>query len=99
MAFLICPMARAASMVGTATRTISQPACSKRSIWATVAATSSVRVLHMDWMATAAPPPMVTPPMFICLLMGHPSSQVKSFHTSLKVTSAISASSSTNPAK
>ena len=60
-------------MVGTATRMIWQPACSSRRIWATVAATSSVAVLHMDWMVMSAPPPMVTPPMFICLLIASPS--------------------------
>ena len=73
MAFLIALMAAAASMVGTATRMIWHPACSRRRICATVAATSSVAVLHMDWMATGAPPPMTTPPMFICLLTVSPS--------------------------
>ena len=38
----------AASMVGTATRMMSQPACSSFKIWATVAAASSVFVLHID---------------------------------------------------
>ena len=36
------------------------PAASRAWIWATVAATSSVLVLHMDWMDTGAPPPTGT---------------------------------------
>ena len=62
IAALMLGMARAASSVGTATRTISQPACSRRCICRTVAFTSSVGVLHMDCMLTAAPPPTGTAP-------------------------------------
>src|SRR5699024_6832070 len=35
-----------------------------------VAATSSVLVLHMDWMDTGAPPPTGTFPTMICLVIG-----------------------------
>ena len=57
--------ASAASASGTATRTMSQPAASRRRIWATVAATSGVGVLVMDWTVTGAPPPTATPPTVI----------------------------------
>ena len=63
------PMARAASISGTATRMIWHPACSRRRIWDTVRSTSWVGVLHMDWMLTGAPPPTATAPTWICLLM------------------------------
>ena len=33
-----------------------------------VAATSSVLVLVIDWIATGASPPITTPPIFTCLL-------------------------------
>ena len=62
MARRMRPTACAAVISGTATRTISHPASSSRRIWATVAATSSVRVLHMDWMAISAPQPTGTLP-------------------------------------
>ena len=62
---LMAGMARAASRVGTATRTMSQPACSRRRIWDTVASTFSVGVLHMDWMGTGAPPPTGSGPTCI----------------------------------
>ena len=55
-------IARAAAISGTATRMISQPACSSWWIWWTVASTSLVRVLVMDWTAIGAPPPTATPP-------------------------------------
>ncbi len=42
-------------MVGTATRIISQPAFSRLKIWFIVDFTSSVFVLHMDWMRTGFP--------------------------------------------
>ena len=67
MRALMAPTALAAAMSGTATRMIWQPAASSRRIWSTVAATSSVRVLVMDWMVTGAPPPTGTPPTRICL--------------------------------
>ena len=66
----VAPTAFAAARSGTATRIISHPASSSRRICATVAETSSVRVLHMDWMVTGAPPPTGTPPTRICLLIG-----------------------------
>ena len=58
-------------MVGTATRMMSQPAASKARIWLTVAFTSSVFVLHMDWIRTGFPPPIFLSPMeitFVCSL-------------------------------
>ena len=67
--------ASAASGVGTVTRTISQPACSKRRICSMVAPASSVFVLHIDWMVTGAPPPTATPPTMICFVMLLPSQQ------------------------
>ncbi len=67
------PMARAASISGTASRVISQPAAASRLICFTVASTSSVGVLHMDWMLTGAPPPTAgTLPTQICLCHFHP---------------------------
>src|SRR5699024_1646203 len=65
MLLLMAPRALAAAMSGTATRTISQPAASRRWIWSTVAGTSPVLVEHMDWMLTGAPPPTGTPPTMI----------------------------------
>src|SRR6185436_2796110 len=50
----------AASLSGTASRTISQPALTISSICATVAPTSAVSVLVIDWIATGAPPPICT---------------------------------------
>ena len=52
-------------MVGTAQRMISQPAFSSARICATVASTSSVFVLVIDWIATGLPPPIFLPPIFI----------------------------------
>ena len=52
---LISLRASAAFMVGTATRIISQPAFSRLKIWFIVDFTSSVFVLHMDWMRTGFP--------------------------------------------
>ena len=80
MRALMAGTARAASSVGTATRMISQPACSRRRICCTVASTSSVAVLHMDWMLTGAPPPTATPPTMICLLIVSPLSVSASTH-------------------
>ena len=62
MASLIFPTAVAAARLGTATRTIWHPAAASRRIWATVASTSWVGVLVMDWMDTGAPPPTGRPP-------------------------------------
>ena len=50
--------ATAASLSGTATRTISQPARTISSICATVAPTSAVSVFVIDWIDTGAPPPI-----------------------------------------
>jgi hypothetical protein len=51
-----------ASRSSTATRTISQPARARASIWARVASASRVSVLVMDWTRTGLSPPMPTPP-------------------------------------
>ena len=62
-------MASAALISGTATRTISHPAAWKSMIWAMVASTSQVLVLHMDCTVTAASPPTATFPtmsFFVC---------------------------------
>ena len=59
---MILSTAMAAASSGTATRMISHPASAKVRIWATVASTSSVFVLHMDWIDTGAPPPTATRP-------------------------------------
>ena len=66
---LMVPMALAEALSGTATRTISQPASSKRRICWMVAFGSSVRVLHIDWMETGAPPPTKTLPTLICFVI------------------------------
>src|SRR5258707_600278 len=50
----------AASLSGTASLTISQPAVTISSICATVAPTSAVSVLVIDWMTQGAPPPICT---------------------------------------
>src|SRR5882762_6833630 len=50
----------AASLSGTASRTISQPAVTISSICATVAPTSAVSVLVIDWITQGAPPPIWT---------------------------------------
>jgi len=56
------PSASASSSLGTATRTISQPAEASAAICAVVASTSCVFVSVIDWTTTGAPPPIVTPP-------------------------------------
>ena len=63
--FLISATAFAASMVGTVQRIISQPAFSRRLIWATVFSTSSVGVFVMDCIKTGLPPPITLSPIFI----------------------------------
>ena len=62
MRFLISPSAWAASMSGTAQRMISQPTSSSPRIWRTVASTSRVSVLVIDWTEMSAPPPILTSP-------------------------------------
>src|SRR6266567_453953 len=64
----ICPSASAAVMSGTAQRTISHPAAAKALIWPSVAATSRLSVLHIDWTEQGAPPPIFTFPTWICLV-------------------------------
>ncbi len=59
----IAARASAASMSGTAQRTISQPAAAKASICAVVAATSRVSLLHIDCTEIGASPPTATEPM------------------------------------
>jgi len=63
---LISRNASAAFSVGTDTRTRSAPALAHALIWATVAATSSVSVLVIVWIAIGASPPMATRPTRIC---------------------------------
>ena len=93
---LILSTALAASSSGTATRMISHPASSNAWIWATVAATSSVFVLHMDWMDTGAPPPTATLPTinFFVILIAY----FTNLNTSWNVTSSIKPISRTKPA-
>ena len=59
----------AASIVGTATRIMSQPACSSFKICATVAAASSVLVLHIDWIRIGFPPPIFRFPIRISFVI------------------------------
>src|SRR3990172_9365141 len=66
--FLIFPSIEAASASGTASLTTSHTACSKRRICASVASTSLVSVLHMDWTATGALPPIFILPRVICFV-------------------------------
>src|ERR1700746_2097739 len=54
--------ASAASLSGTAGRTISQPDSLSSWIWRSVALTSRVSVLVMVWTAIGAAPPITTPP-------------------------------------
>ena len=51
---------------GTATRTMSAPASATRRIWSIVGPRFAVSVLVIVWTATGAPPPMGTPPTWIC---------------------------------
>src|SRR6266851_4053592 len=60
--FLISIIACAASFVGTATRTIRQFASLRRAISLSVALTSRVSALVMDWTTISAAPPMTTSP-------------------------------------
>src|SRR5437588_3683333 len=61
-AFLISTIAWAASLVGTATRTIRQFASFSRLISFSVALTSRVSALVIDWTTISAAPPMTTSP-------------------------------------
>src|SRR5215475_7815915 len=56
----ICASASASSCDGTATRTIWQPAAVSSAICCSVALTSAVSVVVMDWTDTGAPPPTGT---------------------------------------
>src|SRR3981081_2725774 len=60
--FLISTIARAASLVGTATRTMRQFASLRRAISLSVALTSRVSALVIDWTTISAAPPMTTSP-------------------------------------
>ena len=51
---------------GTATRTRSAPASATRRTWSIVACRLAVSVLVIVWTTTGAPPPMGTPPTWIC---------------------------------
>src|SRR3972149_1463689 len=66
--FFIFPTASAASILGTATRTISHPAFSKAFIWLTVDFTSTVSVLVMDWTEIGELLPIFMLPTEICLV-------------------------------
>ncbi len=58
--------ASTSSSRGTAQRTMSAPASATRRIWAIVACRSAVSVLVIVCTATGAPPPIGTPPTWIC---------------------------------
>src|SRR3979409_2619567 len=60
--FLISTIACAASLVGTATRTMRQFASLRRAISLSVALTSRVSALVIDWTTISAAPPMTTSP-------------------------------------
>src|SRR5438128_10200600 len=57
--------ASASSQWGTATRTISHPAATRAAICWSVALTSAVFVVHIDWTRTGASPPTSTQPTLI----------------------------------
>jgi len=57
--------ASASGIPGTATRTMSAPASRRRPTCSSVAATSCVFVVVIDWMLTGAPPPIGMPPTTI----------------------------------
>lgn len=59
---LMGPRQRASAGVGVVTRTISQPAPTRRSIWATVAEMSLVSVVVIDWARIGLSPPTPTSP-------------------------------------
>ena len=58
----MAPMLRASSTVGAVMRTISHPAATRRSLWATVAAVSMVSVVVMDCTRMGCWPPTPTSP-------------------------------------
>src|SRR5947209_19565207 len=58
--------ASASSVSGTATRTMWQPAAVSSAICWSVALTSAVSVVVIDWTLTGAPPPTGTGPTMIC---------------------------------
>ncbi len=65
--FDFCAMAgstSASSALGQATRTMSQPAAVSSAICCSVALTSAVRVVVMDWTATGWSLPMPTEPIW-----------------------------------
>ena len=93
----ISPKASAASMSGTASRAISQPAAASARIWASEPSTSVVLVLSIDWIETGAPPPTATGPTWI-RFVSFRSIQCTSFQISLNVMNAINASSRIMPA-
>src|SRR5438046_364079 len=62
--FLISGIAAAASGTLTVQRTISEPASASPRVCLSVAATSAVSVLVMDWTTMGAPPPTRTCPTF-----------------------------------
>src|SRR5947207_4798224 len=66
---LISPSFSAASRTGTAHRTMSQPAASSDQISSNVACTSRVSVFVIDCTVSGAPPPTLTLPTWICLLV------------------------------
>jgi hypothetical protein len=53
---------RAAWTLGAVTRTISQPTSARATDWRTVAATSWVSLVVIDWTRTGLEPPTPTPP-------------------------------------
>jgi hypothetical protein len=53
---------RAAATLGAVTRTISQPTSASATDCLTVAATSCVSLVVIDWMRTGFAPPTPTPP-------------------------------------
>src|SRR3954447_19374710 len=57
---------------GTAQRIRSPPAAATARIWRSVASTSAVSVLVIDWTTTGAPPPIGTPPTLIWRSEGTP---------------------------
>src|SRR5438309_955981 len=63
----ICFSARASSQCGTATRTMSTPAATSDAICCSVAFTSEVFVVVIDWTETGASPPISTDPSLIFL--------------------------------
>src|SRR3954449_6694116 len=62
----ISASASASSWLGQATRTIWHPDAVSSAICCSVALTSAVNVVVMDWTEIGAPPPIFTPPTSIC---------------------------------